>query len=174
MWAAKATADKKFAASLFLGSSPRTIVARGDAPEVLQPAEGILDKMAVAIAPFVLPNPALAAAPTWNDRLCAVLGQGLAQGVSIVALVRDQASGTANAGQQIASGPDVADIAGGEPDHSGTAQSVCYHVNSCSLSAAHLAGSWEDAARSPGGGGGCEARGRGGAFDTRRQPHATR
>jgi len=92
--------------------------------------------MAVAIAPFVVPNSALAAAPTGNDRLCAVLGQGLAQGVSIIALVRDQASGAANAGQQIAGGTDVTDIAGGEPDRCRTAQSVCYHMNFRSLSAA--------------------------------------
>ncbi len=49
--------------------------------------------MAVAIAFSVMPDAALAVAPTGNDRLCAVPGQGLAQGVSIIALVRDQAPG---------------------------------------------------------------------------------
>jgi len=92
--------------------------------------------MAVAIAPFVVPNPALAAAPSGNDRRYTVRGKSRAQGVSIIALVRDQASGAANAGQQISGGADVADVAGGEPDHSRTPQGVCYHMNFCSLSAA--------------------------------------
>lgn len=121
MTAEIATADKKLPASLSPGSSPRTGVARGDAPEVLQPAEGVFDKMPVAIAFSVMPDAALAVAPSWNDRLRAGLGQGFAQGISIIAFVRDQASGAANAGQQTAGGTDIADISGGEPDHCRTA-----------------------------------------------------
>ena len=66
------------------------VVARGETAEILEAAEHRLDPPAVAIAPLVEADFALAGAGAGNDHLNALLAQVLAQPVGIVALVGDQ------------------------------------------------------------------------------------
>ncbi len=64
---ASATVERKLAA--------RFVVAGGDAPEVLDPAEGVFDPVAFAVAGLVVDDLAFAGDPAGDDRH----GSGLAQ-----------------------------------------------------------------------------------------------
>ena len=100
------------------------VVAGGDAAEVLDPAEGILDEVAPAVALLIIVDGALAIAPAGDDRTGAILAQGLAQAVGIVAFVAKQVAHSACTFEQRRCGLHVADIAGGQHQRVGPAQHV--------------------------------------------------
>ena len=76
------------------------VVAGGDATEVLEPAEGVLDQVAIAVSASVVGDLPLARDPAWNDRHGAGLTERAAQAIGVVALVGQDVAGAAGAGQK--------------------------------------------------------------------------
>lgn len=72
---------------------PSELVVSGSyAAEVLEPAEHRLDPPAITVASFIILDRPLAIAPAGDDRGGALLAEGRAQPVGIIASVSDQAS----------------------------------------------------------------------------------
>ena len=112
------------------------VVSCGDAPEVLDAAEGILDPMTLSVAPFVIADLAFAIGAARNDGNRPLGAQGCAQFVCIIALVGDEVAHRAKPFDEMISSRDVRDIAGGQGEGIGTAQNVCQGMDLCRLPAA--------------------------------------
>jgi len=69
------------------GSCSELVVAGGNLTEVLEAAEGILDKVAAAVAILVVMDGAFAVAATGDDRNSACITQRAPQLVDIIALI---------------------------------------------------------------------------------------
>lgn len=65
-----------------------TVVAGGDAPPVLEAAEGVLDSVPPAVKDWVVSDRQVAAFPGWDARLDASTDQGIAEPVNAVASIR--------------------------------------------------------------------------------------
>ena len=69
--------------------SRQPVVSRGDAPEVLQAAEGVLNKMAFSIEAFAEAERLLAIAAVWNDRFGPAPMQFSAQLGAVISLITE-------------------------------------------------------------------------------------
>lgn len=116
--------------------SGELVIARGDAPEVLEAAEGILDQMAVAVSLFVIGNGPLPVAASRNDRDDRDTAEHLAQRVGIIALVGQDIAGTLEACQQDRRGLHVGDIASGQVKGEGPTHNVSQSMDFAGLPAA--------------------------------------
>ncbi len=116
--------------------SSKLVVAGGDAAEVLEPAEGVFDPPAVAVAALVVLDGPLAVGPSWNDRNCVLVAELTAEAVGVVALVTDQARGRREPTEKARSNRDVAHLATGQMEHNGPPEEVRDHVDLGGLTAA--------------------------------------
>src|SRR5215467_10528649 len=96
------------------------VIARCDAPEVLQPVEGILDEPSQLVEALVEAERLLSAAPVRNDGLRSTLLQRFAQLGAIIGLIGEHVFGRfrfANeaAGQQSCASPPVNRMASRRP-----------------------------------------------------------
>lgn len=80
--------------------------------------------MSASIALLIVADGALAIAATGNDGSGALVAQGLAQTVGIIALVAKQIAHAARAFEQRRGGLHVADIAGGQKQRIGSAEHI--------------------------------------------------
>jgi hypothetical protein len=112
------------------------VVTGGDAAEVLDPAEGVFDAVALPVAGLVVYDLALAVGAAGDDGHSPGLAQGPAQGVSVVSLVGQYVSSSLGAGQQRRGDGDVGDVARGEDQGEGASDGVSEGVDLGSLAAA--------------------------------------
>lgn len=91
-------------------------MARGDAPEVLEAAERVLDPMAFAIPILVVSNLLFPVASTGNDWRYAKAAEAFAERIGVIAFIGDQPLCAIQVADQKLNGPHVADIARGESD----------------------------------------------------------
>jgi len=115
------------------------VIACGDAPEVLQPAEGGLDAPSVAVAALVMADRLLPVPPPGDDRDGSGLAKGPAQGVCVVAAVGDQALRGPAAGEQRVGHADVGGVARRELQRDRTAENVGQRVDLGGLAAPRAA-----------------------------------
>jgi len=78
----------------------QSVVARGDAAEVLEPAEGVLDAMPLFVGFLVEAEGLLAVRPVGNDGFGAAAGQPVPQLCTVVGLVAQKLLGRLGATDQ--------------------------------------------------------------------------
>ena len=101
------------------------VVARCDASEAFEAAEGIVDQVPVAVAAFVVEDRLRAFGAPGDDRRDVALAQVAVEIVCVSTIVRDQGAGRrAKVREQQRHGTDVGDVAGGECDGDGSADDV--------------------------------------------------
>lgn len=105
------------------------VVARCNAPPILDAAEGVLDQMPVTIAGLVIDDLALATDPAGNDWDDAGLAQVFADGVGVIALVCEKIARFTCPVQQQARRRDVRDIACGQFEGIGASEGVGERVD---------------------------------------------
>jgi prophage regulatory protein len=112
------------------------VVAGGDAAEVLKPAKGVLDQMAIAVASLIVDDLGLASDPPRDHRDCPGLSQGVAERIGVVPLVGQDVAGPRSAGEQLGGDGHVGDVARREDQRERTADDVCEGVDLGRLAAA--------------------------------------
>ena len=112
------------------------VIAGSDTPEVLEPTEGGLDAPAVAVAPFIILDWALARPAAWDDGLGTGVAETFAQGIGIVAAVGNQPSHRLAVGEQRLGHPNVGDVPAGERERDWPAQDIGQGVDPGRLAAA--------------------------------------
>jgi len=75
------------------------VVAGGDAPPILEPAEHALDAVSLLVAFGLVFDGLLAVLAAGDARLHALIGEGLSEAVAVVAAIRDQDIGVRQRGQ---------------------------------------------------------------------------
>src|SRR4030095_4753407 len=90
------------------------VVARGDAAEILEPAEGVLDQVTVPVAAFVVGDRAFARHAPGDDRDGVGPADGSPQSVGVVPLVGEHVAGGACVGEEPGGDGDVGDVAWGK------------------------------------------------------------
>ncbi len=114
----------------------KLVVAGGHASEVLDPAEGVLDAVALSVAGLVVDDLALAANAAGDDRHGPCLAQGASERVGVVSLVSEHVAGPAGAGEQRGRYGDVGDVAGRQDQSEGASDGVGEGVDLGRLAAA--------------------------------------
>lgn len=112
------------------------VVAGGDAPEVLQPAECGLDAPASSVSGFVISDGRLAVRATWYHGRRAFGLQALAQRVGVIALVGEKTANRPRCVEEVCGHGDVRDVAGRQPQHGRAPQKVGHGMDLGGLAAA--------------------------------------
>nr|KIS29467.1 hypothetical protein TQ38_28430 [Novosphingobium sp. P6W] len=97
--------------------------------EVLEAAEGVLDKVAVAVAILVVAGGALAVAATRDDPDSACITQQAPKLVGIIAVISQQLAHASGALEKRGRSSDLAHVAGGEHQRIGEADDVGKRVD---------------------------------------------
>lgn len=100
------------------------VVASGNAAEVFEPTECVLDQMSVAIAVPIMPDRAFAAGAARDHRHGAALTNGSAQGIGVVSLVGQHIAGFAGTLEQFRGDGDVGNIPRREGQREGPTDGV--------------------------------------------------
>jgi hypothetical protein len=87
------------------------VIAGGYAPEVLEPAEGVFDQVAIPISILVVDDLLLAGDAARDHRYGSGLAYRPAYGVGVVALVGQNIAGCASASEELGSDGHVGDVA---------------------------------------------------------------
>jgi hypothetical protein len=111
------------------------IIARGDPPKVLEAAEGVLDEVPISISRLVIGDLPLAVGPAGNDRPRPLFAQGFAKGICIVALISDEMLRAPQSVRKQFGGPNVANVAGSEPEREWSSDHVGEDVDLAGLTA---------------------------------------
>ena len=105
------------------------MVAGGDAPEVLEAAEGVLDEVSCAIALLVVADRAFAVAPARNDGCRPGVAERAAQSIGVIALVGQHVAHAPGPLEESGCGLHVADVAGRQHQRIGAADDVGERVD---------------------------------------------
>lgn len=100
------------------------VVASGNAAEVFEPTECVLDQMSVAIADPIMPDRAFTAGAARDHRHGAALTNGSAQGIGVVSLVGQHIAGFAGTLEQFRGDGDVGNIPRREGQREGPTDGV--------------------------------------------------
>lgn len=109
--------------------SGELVVARCDAPEILEPGEHAFDEVALAVGFAIMGNERLSPGDRRDDGLDALLGEQASQSVGVIGLVGDQPFDWPGGGQQVGCHHDVVEITRSDQQDPGPASGIGQRVD---------------------------------------------